>query len=247
MNILTSRYFPCSVKDSAKIRVFGFPYAGAGVTAFDKFLPDMPEWIDFQPIRLPGRENRVSEPTITEVRKLAKIVAHAIRPLLDKPFAFLGICYGGLLAYELMYEIYQQTDWLAQAIFVIAAPAPSLLPRAHPIHDLPDELMIEQLHHMEGMPPDVLNNEELLPIILPAIRGDFRAIETYIPDTNRQSFSVPLVLFGGHADKTVPQYELEAWTALSNTYVRTYYYDGGHFFYNQHYKAIMDVISNTLF
>lgn len=246
MQLLTRRFFPYSPKESSDVRLFCFPFAGGGVTIFDGFLNLCPTWLDLQPVRLPGRESRISEPLITDIRKLAKILAHAILPYLDRPFAFLGICYGALVAYELSLEIFSQKNLLPARLFLTAAPLPCSFPCPNPIHALPDNVFIERLKTAEGMPKETFDNPELLPIILPAVRGDFMAIENYVPEKVVQPLSVPFSLFGGRADRQVSQQDIENWSNYTTSTFESVFFDGGHFFYSDEEKKIMKIILEKL-
>ncbi|MFQ5419788.1 MAG: thioesterase II family protein, partial [Anaerolineae bacterium] len=72
----------------AAVRLFCFPYSGAGASLFLPWRSILPKSIDLVPVQLPGRENRIGERPYTQLAPLVAAVAEAIRPFLDKPFAF---------------------------------------------------------------------------------------------------------------------------------------------------------------
>ena len=64
--------------------------------------PDhLPEWIDVCSILLPGREDRLGEAPFDRLAPLIAGLSDAIRPYLDKPFAFFGHSMGAIVAFEL--------------------------------------------------------------------------------------------------------------------------------------------------
>ncbi|MFJ6686061.1 thioesterase II family protein [Streptomyces werraensis] len=80
-------------------RIFGFPFAGSGASAFSAWPAALGD-AEFCPVQFPGRENRLAHPHYGTYENLADGVAEALRPLLDVPYAFFGHCAGALPAYE---------------------------------------------------------------------------------------------------------------------------------------------------
>lgn len=44
-----------------KIRIFCFPYAGGGASAYRNWGTYLPNYVGVYPIQIPGRENRITE------------------------------------------------------------------------------------------------------------------------------------------------------------------------------------------
>lgn len=82
------RWIPFRKPDpKARLRLFCFPYAGAGALIFRKWSDGLPRDIEVCPIQLPGRGTRLTEPPFTKLPCLIEALVRALDPLLDKPFA----------------------------------------------------------------------------------------------------------------------------------------------------------------
>src|SRR5258708_8192662 len=85
----------------ASLRLFCFPHAGAGVSAFSTWTPELLPGVELCLVQLPGRENRIQETPITRLSVLVQMMADALSPTMTRPFAFFGHSMGALIAFEL--------------------------------------------------------------------------------------------------------------------------------------------------
>jgi medium-chain acyl-[acyl-carrier-protein] hydrolase len=59
--------------------------------------------------------------------------------------------------------------------------APGLASGSRRLSELPDEEFVAEVGRLNGIPPEVLSDPELLEMVLPALRADFELAETYRP------------------------------------------------------------------
>src|SRR2546427_5678317 len=85
----------------ARLRLICFPYAGGGASVFRMWANDLPPEVEVCSVQLPGRENRLREPTFTHLTPLVHTVAPILCPYLHLPFAFFGHSLGALIGFEL--------------------------------------------------------------------------------------------------------------------------------------------------
>ena len=64
----------------AALRLFCFPHAGVGVSAFSTWTPELLPDVELCLVQLPGRENRIQETPITRLSVLVQMVADALSP-----------------------------------------------------------------------------------------------------------------------------------------------------------------------
>src|SRR5450631_2290799 len=88
-------------KPLGQIRLFCFPYAGGGASIFHEWAEHSLPEIDICPVQLPGRENRLLEKPFSEMDYLIHVLASALHPYLDMPYAFFGHSMGALISFEL--------------------------------------------------------------------------------------------------------------------------------------------------
>jgi len=222
-------WFP-GIEESAsgKLRLFCFPHAGGGASAYARWRVVLPD-IAVCPVRLPGRESRLREEAFEDIAALVTALAGALDHWLDEPFAFFGHSMGAGIAFELSREMRRRGRPLPQALIVSGARAPQLragwIAPAHPS----DAELVEQLRQLDGIPPDLLDNHEALRLALPALRSDVRLYSEYrySPGT---PLPIPIAAYAGGSDPNVQPDQVEAWKQQTSAAFRFRVFEGGHFF-----------------
>jgi medium-chain acyl-[acyl-carrier-protein] hydrolase len=209
-------------------RLFCFPFAGGGASAFAKWASGFPPHVSVCSIQYPGREDRWGEPPFASLEALVEALAEALAPHLTGRFALLGHSFGALVAYELTRALQRQGRPTPLRLFVSGARAPHLPPK-EPIHELPERDFLKKLCEFNGMPDEVLRNTDLLLAVLPIIRADFRLFEQY-RFGDATPLPVPISAFGGASDASVPIADLLAWSSRTSKVFRSRFLEGHHFF-----------------
>src|SRR5687767_9586753 len=119
---------------NARFRLFCFPYAGIGVSAYRSWGAALPPDIEICPVQLPGRESRQNETPLTRLDDMVDAAAEGLRPFMNVPFALFGHSMGALLAFELARKIKKNSDF--RRLFVSARRAPHLQEPLPPIATL---------------------------------------------------------------------------------------------------------------
>ena len=86
----TQSFFLKEPNSNDKIRIFCFPYAGGGASAYRNWGTYLPNYVGVYPIQIPGRENRITEKALTDMCKLTDKIVSAIHPYLDTPYLVFG-------------------------------------------------------------------------------------------------------------------------------------------------------------
>jgi len=229
----------------ANLRLFCFPYAGGSALIFRPWSDRLPPYVEVCPIELPGRGRRLREPPLSQLNPLIQALAHALLPYLDKPFAFFGHSMGGLVSFELTRQLRRAYGLSPTHLFVSGRRAPQIPAREPPIHLLPDSLFLEELRQLNGTPDEVLANKELMQLLLPILRADFTALETYVYAPEPR-LNCPLVIFGGLQDREVSCDALEAWREQTNAAFSLQMLPGDHFFLHSAQSLLLRTLSQTL-
>lgn len=211
-----------------RMRLFCFPYAGAGVAVFRTWPDSFPENIELRVAQLPGRGSRLREARFKQMNPLSETLANALGPLLDRPFAFFGHSLGALVAFEVARNL-RARGFIPEHLFLSANIAPQIPDPARPIHQLPEEEFLRELKDLNGMPQGVLDSAELLEIVLPAVRSDFAVLETYRYNP-QPPLDCPITVFGGMQDPRTTRTGLEGWRTQTNKDFDLVMLEGGHFF-----------------
>jgi medium-chain acyl-[acyl-carrier-protein] hydrolase len=243
----SNNWFVCpQANPGAETRLFLFPYAGGGPAAFGRWPAEFPSTIETRIAHYPGRGSRHNEAPIKQISALVESLFKAIHPLLDKPFAFFGHSLGGLVAFEVGRQLRLQNLPRPQILFVSACGAPDIHDPHPPIHALPEPAFLVSLQDLNGIPAEVLMVPELMELLLPTLRADFAAVETYEYIPNEYALDCPIIAFGGQDDPRVSSERLEGWAAHTNAGFKAQYFAGDHFFINTAREALIATIANEL-
>ena len=229
----------------AHLRLFCFPYAGGGASAFCSWAEGLPSSVELCPIQLPGRENRLSEPPFTRLLPLVQALARAIQPHLDKPFAFFGHSMGATIAFELARRLQEQGRPTPLCLIVSGGRAPHLPDPDPPIHHLPEEEFIAELRRFNGTPDAVLQHAELLQLLLPLLRADLAMHETYEYVVG-EPLECPVFALGGYGDDLVDYQALAAWQEQTSGPFAQHMFPGDHFFLRSEQESLLRTISQEL-
>ncbi|WP_449418332.1 alpha/beta fold hydrolase [Phormidium nigroviride] len=229
---------------SAKIRLFCFPYAGGGASTYRSWESQLPPEIEVCPIQLPGRENRISEAPITEFTELVEALADVLKPMLDRPFAFYGHSMGGLLAFEVAKSLRDRFGLLPIHLFIGATIAPQL-PNPFPALDLTSRLKLTTFLHSLGTSSKVLQNTELMEALLPTMKADFLALESYTYKDNAP-LDCPISAFAGSKDRFVSEEDIAAWSIQTLSGFHLESVAGSHLFLESDREQVLQTICREL-
>lgn len=227
----------------ARGRLFCFPHAGVGGSAYRLWHRSLPEGLDVCAIQPPGREDRLREPPHSSIAGMVEDLLPALRPALDLPFAFFGHSMGAVVAAEVARSLEQQGAALPSHLFVSGRRPPHVPGSETPIHRLPDAEFTDKLQERYGgIPAELLKEPEIMQLLLPGLRADFCALETHRPP-RRGPLSCAISVFGGADDPLTPREHLEAWRNETRAAFRVRVFPGGHFYLSAG-KAREDVLAD---
>ena len=173
---------------ASAVRLFCFTPAGGGPTMYTQHAwAELPPSIEVMPVLLPGRAQRLAEPPLDSVEAMAAGALRGLRPMLDeRPYALFGHSLGASVALEFA-RLVAAEGGVAQPLHLIVSarlPQGSLKPASvgggRLLSEIADDReFITAIHGKYGTLQMVLDNPELMEMVLPMMRADFRAAETY--------------------------------------------------------------------
>jgi surfactin synthase thioesterase subunit len=161
------------------------------------------------------------------------------------PFVLYGHSLGAVVAFETALLL-QRTGRTAGPIhlFVGAARGPHLPPPVPAISHLPqDEFLDAVQHRYGGLPAALFEEPELLELVLPILRSDFRAYENYLYTgslaTGSLALACPVTAFHGANDPIVRSADVSEWSRMTATGFKMEVVEGDHFFLNTHRDVLL--------
>lgn len=227
---------------AALVRLFCFPYAGAGASAYRHWVPELQARapVEVVPIQLPGRESRIREQPTIDLDEMTS----ALLSRLDRPYAVLGHSLGARLAYELCRRLHRRGAPPPRWLYVSGCPAPDIVRNRHD-SDLSDEDFIARIVGLGGTPHEVFADPELRELVLSVMRSDFAFVDNYQSAPDRP-IDAPITVFVGSDDAEATPQDAAGWRRYTSKGFRLHVLDGGHFFIHEHRRELIGVIARDL-
>ncbi|MDF5757187.1 alpha/beta fold hydrolase [Spongiactinospora sp. TRM90649] len=219
----------------AGARLVCLPHAGGSASYYHPVSAALSPAIDVLAVQYPGRQDRRAEPCVENIEELADGIVGALRPWTDRPFALFGHSMGAVLGFEVTRRL-EREDIAPLMLFASGRRAPSTR-RAESVHLRDDDGLVAELKRLNGTDSSVLADEELLRMVLPATRSDYRAIETYAGDPGAV-LNTPITVLTGDNDPKTTLDEARAWSGHTTGEFEMRVYPGGHFFLTRHARRI---------
>ncbi|GAA3918383.1 alpha/beta fold hydrolase [Streptomyces lacrimifluminis] len=234
------RYHPAP---DAEARLACFPYAGGSASFYFPTSQALSPSVEVLAIQYPGRQDRHAEPALTNIEALADGIADALNKWTDRPLAFFGHSMGSLVAYEVARRL-QRDGVTLSALFASGGRAPHLW-RSRGMHKRPDSALIDELRELGGTESSALDNEEVLQMVLPTLRHDYQAIETYRYDPSPR-LTCPILALIGDRDPRVSVNDVRGWDEHTSAGLDVRVLPGGHFYLVNQQTAILDIIGEHI-
>ena len=230
----------------AELRLFCFPYAGGSASIFASWSRALPNFVQVAPVQLPGRGHRIAEAPWRRIDQLADAIAEDLLPVFkEKPFAFFGHSMGATLGFEVAGRLAQRHKIRPEVFLISGRRAPHLPDDEPQTYDLPEEEFIHELRRLNGTPKEVLECAELMELLVPVLRADFEAIQTY-QYSPAPPLQCPMVVMGGTEDVEVPRKFLEAWRMHTSSICPVTMFPGDHFFLHSRKETVLKFIAQTV-
>ena len=235
------RYRPA---DDATLRLVCFPHAGGSASAYLRFAATLaPAGVEVLAVQYPGRQDRRREPFRDSVEDLVEALLPELRQWTRGPFALFGHSLGATLAFETARRLAQYEENPAH-LFLSGRRAP-VVPRTDTAYLLDDRSLIERVTRLQGTDPVVLQDEELLRMVLPAIRSDYAMAGAYRYRPG-PPLSLPTTVLTGDDDPNVTPSDAQRWSEVVAGPFALHVLPGGHFFLNDRTAQVCSLIEEAL-
>lgn len=222
----------------ASATLYVFPPGGSGAAAVRAFAASAPPDLRVVAVRLPGREALAHLEPLVDVDVIAADVTARIEAdSLGRPPAVLyGHCAGAIVGYEVCGLLPAPT---VAALVVSSHEAPDHIPVSM-AWTWPEEEFLQRVADDGFIPDELVANEELRQLVLPALRADYEAIETHV--SSLPELVCPVFAVLGEDDKAVSAEDVSAWRHRTVSSFRLDRIPGGHNLMADQAHALMHTI-----
>jgi pyochelin biosynthesis protein PchC len=231
--------------EDSSIVLVCFPHAGGSASYYFTMSQALAPSIEVLAVQYPGRQDRRREAFIDNIPALADHIFDALSPLSNYPFAFFGHSMGAILSFEVANRFEQRTETGPQWIFASGRRAPSRY-RIGDVHLRGDAGLLAELRVSGGTQSRVLDDPELVAMILPAIRNDYKAIEKYVYAPG-PPLCCPITALVGDSDPQTSIEDAFAWKEHSTGDFDFRVFPGGHFYLEAYQAEVNDAILAALY
>ena len=253
-------------RDQARARLICFPFAGGGSAVFDGWGDAFDPSIEVVAVEPPGRLSRINEKPVSSVEDFARELLPQLYDKLDRPYAVLGHCLGGLTLYETLRFLEARNRPMPVHIFVSGARPPSVLNApgtfetqlearlrefadyrpGKPIHKQSDAVFSEIVRSF-GIADSahMLEDDELRALVLPTVRAEFAMAGDYA-FSPEDPFPIPLTVFRGARDDYFRRVDARIWRKFTSRAFEIYTRDTGHFAIVEDFDFIRERVEDVL-
>ncbi|MFI7445013.1 thioesterase II family protein [Nonomuraea indica] len=221
-----------------------FPHAGGSATYFHGLSALLAPALDVVAVQYPGRQERRGEPAVEDVHALAdQITAVLTAAAAGRPVALFGHSMGASVGYETCLRL-QSGGVEVVRLFASGRRAPSRRRREVP-GGQDDESLLAEIRTLSGTDARLFDDPDVVQMILPALRADYRAIEAYAWRPG-DLLSCPVTALVGDADPRVGEDDARAWAGHTTGGFELVTFTGGHFYLAEHTEEVAKAIVGRL-
>jgi surfactin synthase thioesterase subunit len=216
-----------------------FPHAGGAVTFFSPLARALSGRFEVCGVQYPGRQDRRAEPCLRTIAEIADGAFTALRSSGAAPRVLFGHSMGAVVAFEVARRM-EEHGTTPLGLVVSGRRAPSTI-REEAVHRRGDNALVDEIRRLGGTDTAFLDDPELRAMVLPAIRADYTAVETY-RYVQGSPLSCGIAAIIGTGDPRVTQAEAEAWSAHTSGDFTLQTVPGGHFYLRDHVDAFLGAL-----
>ncbi|NED93299.1 thioesterase [Streptomyces sp. SID11233] len=227
----------------APVRLVCLPHAGGSASFYFPVARELAPQVEVLAVQYPGRQDRRTEPAVTGLETMADRIAEELGPWADRPYALFGHSMGAAIGFEVARRM-EAAGRGPTDLFVSGRRAPSL-DRDDEWQPGTDEEVVAEIRKLNGTGGSLLDDEETLRMILPALRADYEALRGYRYRPG-PALGCPVTAFTGDQDPKARVEDVRAWENHTRSGFGLRVLPGGHFFLVGQQEQVLRTIREQL-
>lgn len=229
------------------ITLFCLPFAGGNKYSYREFSEKAPAFLNVITLDYPGRGSRMKDPFPKDIDELTNDLYDQVQFLANRgEYAIFGHSLGGLMAYKLARKLVSAGQRPPLHLFITGTTGPSATSRSEKKRHLLNKTeFLAEIRDLDGMPDEILNNEELLYFFEPILRSDFKISEDYL-HVPEEPLNIPMTVITG-TEEDMEAADIKLWQNETAQIVDFKRMPGKHFFIFQHTYHVIEIISKKLY
>ncbi len=224
-------------------QLFCFTYAG-GTAAFFKVIEPHLDGIEVVNLEYAGHGERHKEPCYADFDALADDMLYEVEKRLHSHYALFGYSMGSIALVEVLKRIMSSKLPLPVHVFLAAhEPYTKFQLRGFTADEL-DEWVKRRTIEFGAIPERLLANKVFWRTYLPLYRADYTIIGRYDFEKLDLRTEIPATIFYSETD--TPRKGMDLWKHFFYGKCEYYCYEGKHFFIQEHYAEIAEVLKCKL-
>jgi len=220
-------------------RLVCFPHAGGAASYFFSLAKALPSELDVFCVQYPGRQERRSERLVETIAELADRATESLARHADRSVALFGHSMGAIVAFEVARRVEAEGRLRLLGVIASGRRAPSVSdPQA--VHQRDDREILTEIRDLGGTESPLLYDPDVVQMILPLLRSDYKAIENY--GTSSSVLSSPIRAYVGDRDPRVDIDQAERWRHHTTAGFRLRMFPGNHFYLRSQIPRLKDAI-----
>ncbi|WP_176734327.1 thioesterase II family protein [Micromonospora haikouensis] len=227
------------------IGILCLPFAGGGAGFFRSWSRRAPTGHTVRGLQLPGRENRILEEAVTDVRAAAECLLPQVATAIDDcgKVVLFGHSLGAALGFELALLINRRWPGALGHLYASGSTAPHCGRTDHAT-GLDDDAFVARVRGFAGHHDAALDDPELRELLLPTLRTDVAMHEAYRAEPGVQ-LDTPITVLRGQHDELVSAAEAARWAEVAAGPITSVELTGGHMYLLDQAEAVLAVIAGT--
>ena len=228
-----------------KMQLFILPYAGGSIASFKKLTDLVDDTIETISVEYTGRGKRIKEPLLDSIGDMLNDAISYCKERRNPeiPYAIMGYSMGSILAYEMLIkDVFGEEP---SHLFIAAEVSPKQ--RSQELEKLgspTEEQILARAKSLGGMDERLLSNKRFADIYIKPMVSDYRNFFGYRFANYKERVKVDTTYF--YCEKDTSREDVEKWGELIEGKFDFHEYGENHFFINQYYKEMAQVINEIL-